>query len=198
MSETRRKLDPEFLKGLPGIIDAFSRQIVGWRVAAHMHTSMVLDGLEMARWSRRARLEDPIMHSDAGIQGGFNWLSQHLEMVRVRDGAQVRACRGGFVRCEASPGRQAGLRLRGGRIGFGSGMRLLPDSRVRTPPVKLASRWRLDHPGSAKLAGCYHLIWPQSRAAICHLPNVTRSRPCTPNTLKCARSPADWDVHPRR
>ena len=31
------------------ITDAFSRMIVGWRVAAHMRTDMVLDALEMAR-----------------------------------------------------------------------------------------------------------------------------------------------------
>ena len=31
------------------IIDAFSRTIVGWRVAAHMRTDMVLDAIEMAR-----------------------------------------------------------------------------------------------------------------------------------------------------
>jgi putative transposase len=34
------------------ITDAFSRMIVGWRVAAHMRTDMVLDALEMARWHR--------------------------------------------------------------------------------------------------------------------------------------------------
>ena len=34
------------------IVDAFSRMIVGWRVAAYMRTEMVLDALEMARWSR--------------------------------------------------------------------------------------------------------------------------------------------------
>jgi putative transposase len=50
------------------IIDAFSRKIVGWRVAAHMRTEMVLDALEMARWSRGARLEGLIAHSDAGSQ----------------------------------------------------------------------------------------------------------------------------------
>ena len=38
------------------IVDAFSRCIVGWRVAAHMRTSMVLDALEMARRSRGAQL----------------------------------------------------------------------------------------------------------------------------------------------
>ena len=48
------------------IVDAFSRMIVGWRVAAHMRTDMVLDALEMARGSRGARLEGLVAHSDAG------------------------------------------------------------------------------------------------------------------------------------
>jgi putative transposase len=47
------------------LVDAFSRTIVGWRVAAHMRTSMVLDALEMARWSRGTHLEGLITHSDA-------------------------------------------------------------------------------------------------------------------------------------
>jgi len=38
-------------------VDAFSRMIVGWWVASHMRTSMVLDALEMARWSRGTLLE---------------------------------------------------------------------------------------------------------------------------------------------
>ena len=38
------------------IVDAYSRRIVGWRVAAHMRTTMVLDALEMARASRGTRL----------------------------------------------------------------------------------------------------------------------------------------------
>jgi putative transposase len=50
------------------IIDAFSRRIVGWRVAGHMRTVMVLDSLEMARRSRGTRLEGLIAHSDAGSQ----------------------------------------------------------------------------------------------------------------------------------
>lgn len=37
------------------ITDAFSRMIVGWRVASHMRTTMVLDAIEMARWSRETR-----------------------------------------------------------------------------------------------------------------------------------------------
>ena len=50
------------------ITDAFSRMIVGWRVAGHMRTEMVLDALEMARWQRGTRLEDLRCHSDAGSQ----------------------------------------------------------------------------------------------------------------------------------
>ncbi len=50
------------------IVDAFSRMIVGWRVANHMRTEMVLDALEMARWSRGNVLEGLVCHSDAGSQ----------------------------------------------------------------------------------------------------------------------------------
>ena len=50
------------------IVDAFSRMIVGWRVASHMRTGMVLDALEMARWSRGTHLEGLVAHSDAGSQ----------------------------------------------------------------------------------------------------------------------------------
>jgi putative transposase len=50
------------------IIDAFSRSIVGWRVASNMRTTMVLDAIEMARWSRGTNLEGLRCHSDAGSQ----------------------------------------------------------------------------------------------------------------------------------
>jgi putative transposase len=51
------------------IVDAFSRRIVGWRVAANMKTAMVLDALEMARRSRGGRrLVGLVAHSDAGSQ----------------------------------------------------------------------------------------------------------------------------------
>jgi putative transposase len=55
------------------ITDVFSRMIVGWRVASHMRTTMVLDAIEMARWSRGTQLEGHRFqglrcHSDAGSQ----------------------------------------------------------------------------------------------------------------------------------
>ena len=50
------------------IIDAYSRTIVGWRVASHMRTSMVIDAIEMARWSRGTQLDGLRCNSDAGSQ----------------------------------------------------------------------------------------------------------------------------------
>jgi len=50
------------------IVDAYSRMIVGWRVAGHMRTTMVLDAIEMARWSRGNTLPGLTCHSDAGSQ----------------------------------------------------------------------------------------------------------------------------------
>lgn len=50
------------------IIDVYSRSIVGWRVASHMRTTMVLDAIEMARWSRGTHLTGLRCHSDAGSQ----------------------------------------------------------------------------------------------------------------------------------
>jgi putative transposase len=50
------------------IVDTFSRMIVGWRVAGHMRTDMVLDALEMASWTRGTNLAGLVAHSDAGSQ----------------------------------------------------------------------------------------------------------------------------------
>ena len=62
------------------ITDVYSRMIVGWRVASHMRTDMVLDAIEMARWNRGLHHTGLRCHSDAGSQGGFNWSSQHLDL----------------------------------------------------------------------------------------------------------------------
>lgn len=51
------------------ITDVYSRMIVGWRVAANMATPMVLDTIEMARWTRGGtRMSGLVCHSDAGPQ----------------------------------------------------------------------------------------------------------------------------------
>ncbi|WP_419838077.1 IS3 family transposase [Candidatus Poriferisodalis sp.] len=63
------------------ITDAFSRRIVGWRVASNMATQMVLDALEMARWARGARLEGLIAHADAGSQFTSIRYSERLDEI---------------------------------------------------------------------------------------------------------------------
>jgi putative transposase len=69
------------------VIDAFSRMIVGWRVATTLRASLALDALEMAVWARQdTGLDGLVHHSDRGVQGRFNWLSQHLDPEVVRDG----------------------------------------------------------------------------------------------------------------
>jgi putative transposase len=57
------------------VSDVFSRRIVGWRTAAAMPTSLPLDALEMALWTRGreghadgGRLDGLVHHSDAGSQ----------------------------------------------------------------------------------------------------------------------------------
>ena len=49
------------------IIDVFSRMIVGWRCASHMRTEMVLDAIEMARWSRGRHHEDLQVSQRRGV-----------------------------------------------------------------------------------------------------------------------------------
>ena len=68
------------------IVDAFSRMIFGWRVAGHMRTGMVLDALEMARWSRGTQLEGLRCHSDAGSQSIYI-LGVHPTRHRLRSGS---------------------------------------------------------------------------------------------------------------
>ena len=67
------------------IVDAFSRRIVGWRVAANMKTDMVLDALEMARRSRGSRrLVGLVTHSDAGSQFTSVRFTERLEEIGAR------------------------------------------------------------------------------------------------------------------
>ena len=51
------------------VVDVFSQRIVGWKAARTMHTSLVLDAMSMAAWTRRGTdLAGLICHSDAGSQ----------------------------------------------------------------------------------------------------------------------------------
>jgi len=67
------------------IVDAFSRRIVGWRVASHMRTDMVLDALEMARRTRGSqRLVGLVAHADAGSQFTSVRFTERLDEIGAR------------------------------------------------------------------------------------------------------------------
>jgi putative transposase len=67
------------------IVDAFSRRIVGWGVAANMRTEIVLDALEMARRSRGGRrLVGLVAHSDAGSQFTSVRFTERLDEIGAR------------------------------------------------------------------------------------------------------------------
>jgi putative transposase len=48
------------------VLDAWSRKVVGWSMASHLRTTLVLDALEMALGRRRPKAV--IHHSDQGTQ----------------------------------------------------------------------------------------------------------------------------------
>jgi putative transposase len=48
------------------VLDAFSRRVVGWSMANHLRTELVLNALNMALWQRQP--EGVIHHSDQGCQ----------------------------------------------------------------------------------------------------------------------------------
>ncbi|MFV8836529.1 IS3 family transposase [Aquisalimonas sp. APHAB1-3] len=48
------------------VLDVFSRRVVGWAMATHLRTDLVLDALEMALWQRQP--DGVIHHSDQGCQ----------------------------------------------------------------------------------------------------------------------------------
>ncbi len=53
------------------VTDAYARRILGWRVASTMATSMVLDAIEQAIWTRQQEgvldLKDVIHHTDRDL-----------------------------------------------------------------------------------------------------------------------------------
>ena len=94
---------------LATVIDLFNGEIIGWSMADHMRTSLIIDALAMARDHGHLDPSGAIFHSDRGAQGEFKWLSQHLVIMEVCDGT------GQEVRTSPSVGRAAA-------VGGGSGV----------------------------------------------------------------------------
>ena len=71
------------------VIDVFSRRVVGWQLASHMRTSLVLDALAMAVGTRQPGADFQLVaHSDRGSQLRLNRSSQHW-LIRAIVGAET-------------------------------------------------------------------------------------------------------------
>jgi putative transposase len=47
------------------VLDAYSRRLVGWAMATHLRTELVLDALQMAIWRRKPQaglIRNPLDH----------------------------------------------------------------------------------------------------------------------------------------
>ena len=53
---------------LAAVLDVYARRIVGWSIADHLRSELVVDALEMARWRRRPTPGQTVLHSDRGAQ----------------------------------------------------------------------------------------------------------------------------------
>jgi putative transposase len=157
------------------VIDVWSRRVVGWQLAGHMRTDLVLDALRMALARRRAGADvELIHHSDAGSQGGFKWWSQRLDGKELRWGSRggVGLIGRGGRRCV----RLVVLRWRGVRIASGSGRRSLTGSRVSGPAWPRACRRRSASGGFVRVAGCHRSAGRRCRDATCRLASARKSR----------------------
>jgi putative transposase len=66
------------------VLDAYSRRVVGWQLAAHMRTDLVLDALRMALGTRQAGADVALVHhSDRGSQYTSEAYTQTLADHRV-------------------------------------------------------------------------------------------------------------------
>jgi putative transposase len=62
------------------VIDVYSRRVIGWQLAGHMRTDLVLDALRMALSRRQAGADvELVHHSDAGSQYTSHTFTQVLD-----------------------------------------------------------------------------------------------------------------------
>ena len=133
---------------LASVIDLGSRRLLGYSMADHMRTELVIDALNAAITARNGDVAGVIAHADRGSQGGINWSSQHLDDGGVCWG---RTSRRRCVRIEGRSRRRAGRRLRGGRTVSGSGLRSLGATRPRTLRLQRTCHPRSRSGGSVTL-----------------------------------------------
>lgn len=99
------------------VLDACSRRVVGWSIDSAQTSTLVTNALGMAISNRQPVAGSGlIIHSDQGVQGGFNRSSQHLTMMEVAGGSTTAvggqgASAGDAVAGSADPGASCGARV---------------------------------------------------------------------------------------
>lgn len=73
------------------IIDLFSRRVVGWSMADHMRTELVLTALEAALGQRQASSQGLIFHSDRGSQYASKDYQMALQNAGIQSSMSRRA-----------------------------------------------------------------------------------------------------------
>ncbi len=68
---------------LATVIDCYSKTVIGWSVAEHMRTDLVIDALAMAR-RNHTLAKDAIFHSDRGTQYTSRQLAEYLQKHSLR------------------------------------------------------------------------------------------------------------------
>ena len=92
--------------------------VVGWQISESLRSDLAIDALEMAvvEPHRDGQASTALIyHSDRGVQGGFNWSSQHLDS----GGVQMATMREAAARGSAAIGGR--FLRRGGRRGLARG-----------------------------------------------------------------------------
>jgi putative transposase len=64
------------------VLDAYSRRLVGWAMATHLRTELVVDALQMAIWRRKPQA-GLIHHSDQGVQYTSLCFAKRLEEAEI-------------------------------------------------------------------------------------------------------------------
>jgi putative transposase len=67
------------------VTDVFSRMVIGWSMASHRKTGLVVDAVAMAVHRRGGHVPGVIHHSDRGGEGGFNRSTQHRLVAGIVD-----------------------------------------------------------------------------------------------------------------
>jgi transposase InsO family protein len=97
------------------VLDVHSRRVVGWSIDATQTAALATNALGMAIANRSPQPSagpgsGTVIHSDHGVQGGFNWSSQHL-IWRCWDGTSA-----GLGQAEDGQGADAVARASAGLV----------------------------------------------------------------------------------